>query len=310
MIVRIISATKISTNHRKHSTNNYNKPNNFNTIMIQIDKSLNMTKPPAIEYIWTAPPWITLNISKWNSETTSNPYGHSCVRYTLSNGEQWIMNIWGNRKTNPEMVHFISPVEYLFGNPSETIIQGSEQGGIVNRNFIGLRIEDWPSEKIDIMHQFFLKLKDNHKAQTVQFSLLFPAVYNFLRKFFPFLIPKSGNCAVWTSMGMKKAGLIDWVTMFPKVIILRTFWDLVLKHKLSLVSYQCVNNRQSSGGLISPLNLWRRRFKEFNIKSLWNLATFCDVHVKYSKEKNIIMIKQNDGWRKLVPSYLKNKIPI
>jgi hypothetical protein len=67
------------------------------------------------------------------------------------------------------------------------------KGGIYNRTFFSVRIEDWDPVKIEEMHNFFVKIKKNHKENKVQFSLIFPFVFNFLRKCFPGWFAKSGK---------------------------------------------------------------------------------------------------------------------
>lgn len=208
-------------------------PHNHATALSEIDAALK-TGPPAIEYIWTAPPWWRW--SWWNSESTGNPYGHSCVRYTLPNGEQHLVNIWGNRKTCPDMIHFMDPTTYFFEDPVVSARKGSEQGGIFKRSFLSIRVEKVPGERIEAMHNFYLSLKKesdgNTSSRKAKFVLVLPHIFNFLQWLFPTFFARSGNCAVWSTSGIKEAGVIDWVSMFPKVVLLRMFWHCVPRYKV------------------------------------------------------------------------------
>jgi len=57
------------------------------------------------------------------------------------------MNIVGFKtEPNGEMVNFIPPDEYFFG--TSKFLEGCEQMGVYNRNFVGVRIENYPADKI------------------------------------------------------------------------------------------------------------------------------------------------------------------
>jgi hypothetical protein len=86
-------------------------------------------------------PAITFSLSE-TKHSSGNPYGHACVRYTLPTQDKQgydekLMNIVGKKgNTHPskQMMHFMHPEDYLFGDPAEfTTEVGNEQGGIYNR---------------------------------------------------------------------------------------------------------------------------------------------------------------------------------
>jgi hypothetical protein len=55
------------------------------------------------------------------------------------------------------MVNFIPPEEYFFGTGK--FAEGCEQMGVYNRNFVSVRIEDYPADKIQDLDYYFEKLK-------------------------------------------------------------------------------------------------------------------------------------------------------
>ena len=129
-------------------------------------------------------------------------------RYQTSNGKQWVMNIVG--KPGRNMVNFMKPTDYLFGNPSENERLGSEQGGVYERSIVGFRLENYDLKKIDKMHQYFENLKHKEENKEVKFSLI--CLPSFIQ--IPFITKayEKGNCAYWTSKGMV-AGILFFVCL-------------------------------------------------------------------------------------------------
>ncbi len=58
------------------------------------------------------------------------------------------------------MVNFIAPEEYFFG--TSKFAEGCEQMGVYNRNFVSIRIENYPPDKILDMDYYFGKLQVNN----------------------------------------------------------------------------------------------------------------------------------------------------
>jgi hypothetical protein len=71
------------------------------------------------------------------------------------------MNIVGMRGS--QMVNFLHPSDYLFGDQKNLV--GSEQGGIYHRSFVGIRIENVETEKIEKMHKYYLELQERAKTE-------------------------------------------------------------------------------------------------------------------------------------------------
>jgi len=154
---------------------------NSSEILPQLDKQLGRTRPPAVEYLFVEPYTLTFSFKSFfatlfsnknnnnnhkASDTSYNPYGHAAIRYTISTGEQFVMNIVGNTsKENYRMVNFMEPEGYLFGDPHIYEALGNEQGGVHLRSIIGIRVEEWPQELIDEMHTYYMQLQRESTPQ-------------------------------------------------------------------------------------------------------------------------------------------------
>jgi hypothetical protein len=182
---------------------------NKSTIFSEIDKTLGRKKPCSVEYLITKPnPLFSLLGYGFNF----NWFGHSTVIYTMPCGTRKVFNITGINRNNSQMISFYTPEDYLFDrNP--------DQGGIFNRDFIGIRIEDVPEANIIAMDQIFKEISDNSISGKAKFDIMFGPIYNYMRHFFPSLAER-GNCARWSSLGLEKAGLVTHRSMFPKSIFI------------------------------------------------------------------------------------------
>ena len=158
-----------------NSATNYRPVANIDSVLTEIDSALGASSPPSVEYLYVVP-HVALSITKlWilgrGVYSSSNPYGHAAIRYTTSDGEQHVMNIVG--KPGSRMVNFMRPIDYLFGDPSVTCELGSEQGGVFNRSIIGFRLENYPPEKVDKLHQYFVDLQEREVSKReVVFNLM------------------------------------------------------------------------------------------------------------------------------------------
>lgn len=180
---------------------------NKSTILSDLDRYLGYKSPPDVEYIYVEP---YLNYASDRVFLTANPYGHSVVRYTLPDtGEQLLMNIVG--LADHELVNFLPPEEFFFSTNFDTKI-GNEQGGIYNRNFASIRIQRVPPEKILAMHQYFLDLHSRSHKNWADYNILLGPLLNRASSV------SYGNCAHWSSQGLRQAGLMKNTSMFPKAI--------------------------------------------------------------------------------------------
>lgn len=180
---------------------------NKKTVLSEINDSLNQSKNPAIEYILVRG-FVQVPLL-FGYGICFNNYGHSAVRYTRPDtGEDVVMNI----TDSPELVEFINTEDYFYG-----IQQNGQQEALYNREMITLRVENLPERNIIDMHNYYLSLMNQDK----RFNICFGPVYNSIRKimfFFNFKIFERGNCAKWTSEGLKRAKVVTNVSLFPKSV--------------------------------------------------------------------------------------------
>ena len=276
---------------------------NKSTIFFQIDKALKRSKSCSVEYLFTKPHAL---VSICGFGFNVNWYGHSAVIYTMPDGTRKVFNITGINGKNPDMVTFYTPEDYLFDrNP--------DQGGIFNRNFIGIRVENIPNENIIAMDTAFQEIKANSITGKAKFDIMFGPVYNTFRQIFPSLA-EYGNCARWSSLGLQKAGLVTHRSMFPKSIFIDMLENAeqttAKSHKnVNVVSYNIIPYAKRSYGTYSqyifdmvgpfqPLrNLW-----------YWNLDAYAriSINVKYPDNVAEVTVKHPDLVKK--PNKYRNMI--
>ncbi|MES1906831.1 MAG: hypothetical protein MHM6MM_000060 [Cercozoa sp. M6MM] len=237
---------------------------NWDSILDDVDKEVHRQRrsetvqPPALEFIFSeaALPQQRLHVRNLFR------YGHAALRYTLPNGEQKLVNICG--LFDKEMVHFLSPSRYLFG--THGFEDRCEQGGIYNRAFCGIRIENVAPERLlclfdsrfhcfcaTLAHMFrsrsvacllcvlvFVRfnhsilvfccraLEKREKAGITRFQLVGGRIRNVVSRYVPLLRDgaEQGNCAYWCSSALSFAGLLYRQRIFPKAI----WWELLEKN--------------------------------------------------------------------------------
>lgn len=269
---------------------------NKNTILGEIDELLGMTKPPAIEFIFVEPyaSWNLFFIP--NVGLSRNPYGHAAIRYTLPDGTQKVMNIVGFKTETNEMVNFIPPEEYFFGTGK--FAEGCEQMGVYNRNFVSIRIEDYPAEKIRDLDYYFEKLQRRSHEKRAEYSMVMGPVWNFLREWLPWPlnIAERGNCAMWTSKGLVEADLLRWPNAWPKSIWVDLYetWGGRDRKNVHVVSYRRINQAQLSYGkplyspsVVEPLNT-------LSNLSYINLEKFADVIVEVPGDSTKAVVRRQE----------------
>lgn len=229
---------------------------NKNGILEDVDKALQVEKPPAVEYILVMP--VThVNFPYTGRGSGANPFGHSAVRYTLPDGTQKVFNISGVNKNH--MVEFHDPKEYFFGTQKT-----SQQQGVYNREMVSIRFEDVPPEKILEMDSYFQELKVRHEVQkcvAFHVSPLTSRLHNFL-----FPGNEWGNCGYWSSQGLVKAGLLDKSYGLPSAIWLELYKNSLKKpvnQNTHIVSYQRPAHAQLTYGNTG---------KPFSLMSAYNMA--------------------------------------
>lgn len=126
---------------------------NKDSIFNEIDQALGMKENPDFEYIL-----VNACIDENSLLTKIVRFGHSVVKYKLPDGTMKIVNICNTSVTKQKMMNFLDPNAYMFGTvgfdyDDEFINQ--EQGGIYNREFVGLRLEKVDSKTIVAIHKYF-----------------------------------------------------------------------------------------------------------------------------------------------------------
>jgi len=225
---------------------------NLSTILDEINDKLEVRKNPSIEYLLVRPfsnfsflnsgvDYISetgefgyfydtdfsgqgiknLSIDFHGIGINYNTLGHSAVRYTTPDGRDIVVNIQGKEIKNGEkvvMVRFYDAKEYLYGKTRE---KSGAQAGVYNRDIIGIRVEDVDSEKIRLMHNYFLSLIEDEKIGLVKFNIIFGPFFNLFREIFQ--LAEYGNCAKWISGGLYRAGVSTSISIFPKSILVDMF---------------------------------------------------------------------------------------
>eukprot|EP01080_Neovahlkampfia_damariscottae_P010446 gene10446-2968_t len=259
------------------------------TILSEIDKTIGRNKPPAIEYIYVNPVQsFKFRFSKlFSSDSSQNPYGHACVKYTLKDGTQKLMNIVG--LPTMKMVHFIDPKHYLFSDPNITQVDGSEQGGIYNRSFVGFRIEEYDEDLIKKMDEFFKELDNDNLNGKRGYTLLtsFSKLFGFSNA------TEKGNCSYWTSKGLSIANLFDSPTLWPKFIISKLYFSSsIQKDNFNIIYYKCNKNQQKG---------WIKPFQFVQDEIFKNLELFSNVKIEVDDENEIAnCIKNDDPFRPFI----------
>ena len=122
------------------------------SILSDVDDALTGGRPPDLEVLLadhlTA---VDSPAAEW-AHTLFLRYGHVSVRYTTSDGRQRVMNILGGVE-GADMVNMVEPSDYLYGTHGwETWAQ---QGGVYNRDFVGVRVERCAPGAIDALHAYY-----------------------------------------------------------------------------------------------------------------------------------------------------------
>ena len=153
---RVCAASRLRIASR-YASSDFGKRNggaiaNKASILSDVDDALTGGRPPDLEVLLadhlTA---IDSPAAEW-AHTLFLRYGHVSVRYTTSDGRQRVMNILGGVE-GADMVNMVEPSDYLYGTHGwETYAQ---QGGVYNRDFVGVRVERCAPGAIDALHAYY-----------------------------------------------------------------------------------------------------------------------------------------------------------
>eukprot|EP01130_Rhizamoeba_saxonica_P004358 TRINITY_DN1785_c0_g1_i1.p1 TRINITY_DN1785_c0_g1~~TRINITY_DN1785_c0_g1_i1.p1 ORF type:complete len:266 (-),score=52.59 TRINITY_DN1785_c0_g1_i1:158-955(-) len=201
-----------------------------------------------------------------------------------------------------EMVNFLTPEEYFFGVDTDCF-RRAEQCGIYNRAMIGIRIENVEPAKIRAVHAYYQWLKLRDAAKLVKFNLATSSLNNVLSSllyFLPGSTPEQGNCARFTSKGLKELDLIERTRYFPKAILVEIFEHFQRENpeNINVVSYRRVKHanqhpdyvsyRVDEKGPIKPLN-WIRGYI-YN-----NFEVFSDIVVEVPEGSMEAVVRKNNN---------------
>lgn len=273
---------------------------NKDTILEEIDTSLNR-KQPSVEYL-VCLPWTQFKIPVLGIGISYNYYGHSAIRYKLPKEdgtyEDVIMNIEAKREPNlNNILKFYDAPDYLFD-------MTASEGGIYTRDILTVAYENVPDEKILEMHHYFEQVKDHSLTGHKQFDIMLGPIWNIFSQLFPRLSER-GNCAKWTSEGLKKAGIIDSTHVWPKNIWITMFEDQKQKVKPTVVLYEKVQHCPKKYG-IHDINIssytapfdWIRSFTYRNPKEYAD----CIVHVPENDYKAVVKVNHDP----IKPSHIRD----
>lgn len=241
------------------------------TVLAEIDRTLGVSKPPALEVIFVEP----MSMVKFTdgSGSGTNPFGHLAVRYTLPDGTQKVMNVVGNPKR--PLVNFLEPVDYFYG--TNVFDSGSEQGGLYNREYVSVRLEAVPPEKIVALDRYYRELAERSKKGDAKFDLAVPRLRNLWGGLKAKVLggdqTEYGNCALWTTKGLEAAGILE-ATPWPKLALARLLEAERAKDpgNAHVVAYRRVRHAVRTygkdadvPGFVSPFN-WIRTAKYWGIE--------------------------------------------
>ena len=206
---------------------------NRHEILPRVDAALGRNRPAAVEYIIASAVWGS-DAVPMPHRLLGNPCGHAFVAYTLPSspdcagiehvppelrGKQICMNIvnpgHAQNASEVHVVNFLSLEDMLFGIGDVGGVCGSEQGGVYNRSFTGLRIEHVPDADILAMHHTFVSLAAQGNAGRLSFSITGGQVRGLVRHFLSIGNKVLGNCSIYSSAGLVSAGLIRRPSVFP-----------------------------------------------------------------------------------------------
>lgn len=261
---------------------------NKNTVLDEIDTAINR-KRPKVEYLVCLPyTQFVVPVLGWG--WCYNFYGHSAVRYQLLQEDgtykDVVMNVEAKQEPNlNNMLKFYDTPEYLF-QPDSHI------GGIYTRSILSVGYDDVPDENILEMHKYYESLHQKSLTGHKQFDIVLGPIWNIFSRIFP-VLSERGNCAKWTSEGLKKAGIIETTHVWPKNLWITMFENPNQTVKPTVVLYQqiqhCPNKYGLNGGDIgsytAPLD-WVRSFSYRNPSKFAD----CIVSVPENTHKAVIQV--------------------
>jgi hypothetical protein len=266
-----------------------------------VNEKLSKGNKAFVEYIFTMPSW-NIKFSKFHS--AQNPYGHALVRYS-NNYQDTIMNISGAK--GAQLVNFYDPAKYLFDSTEDS---GNQQGSILKRSFISVRIDGLNQKVIDDLHEYYQRLRKDNMVGDAEFSMFLHVITNKLRPWFHRSL--RGNCATWTGNGLVDIGLINKTSHWPLVLWFKLFLNGLQRGlDVNVVSYKSVKfDSEPRGSLIYPFYWLRHSYER-----IWDISKFANVVVEPKVEGDQIKLDVRENpvakqkWQE-VYNYMKGIIRV
>lgn len=253
-----------------------------------------------MELLHTYPAWFHIPLSKGKS-SFQNPYGHTSIcLYQVKNNKivsDVTINVGTLLRNNvfdrSKFLHFIPTEKYLFNNFEENAnVDGNQQGGLLQRSFLGINIRLTPEKWLDTL-KYFENLRQDVLDNKFKFSLGMHIVTNF----FPlFIFRERGNCSYWISKGLEYANLIDNRTSFPMICFYKFLLNILLeknkyfkenKPKACIVFYEGIyHNMYPKGTYMYPF-YWIK----YNYKKIWNKEELANIKVNLEQYNDICTVK-------------------
>jgi len=219
-------------------------------ILSKIDLTLECPHPPMVEYIFTEP--CRLEESKTIFQKFLNysfNWGHASLRYTLPNGQAFLVNIL-NPETKKPFVAFLNPTDYFFSTSPESYGK-SEQFGIYMRSYVCLRIEKVMDKDVLAIHNYFLNVQKKYEQGLISFAPtgFHSIIYGMLYKFGK-ISTEPGNCSEWISRALVAGGLLKYPRIFPKRVVV----DLIIAHhhQQETGGFHIVSMRRAKHSVMHP----------------------------------------------------------
>ena len=275
---------------------------NKDTILLEINKALGRENP-SIEYILVKP-FANIKLP-FGYGLNYNSYGHAAVRYKHpETDDDIVMNIEGKRE-GKFMVQFYEASDFFYGTKEGKI---ASQMGVYNRDMIGIRIEDVNIEDIKKMHEYFLDLMDQESKKVKKFNIIFGPVINTVGKFVS--LPEHGNCAKWTSEGLKRAGVVTSISIWPKSILIDIYENyfrtsVKSQNNMNIVFYKRPESAKLAYGVNAPYPMEDvAPFQWIRSMMYSNMIKYSRIYVKVPENEYKAVIDVNDNHIK--PNMIRN----
>jgi len=275
---------------------NFNTKVKYEKIRSELEKILPFNKR-YIGVILTYPPFISWIKNLFNFNSSFNWYGHSGI--ICSDGKNSkIINISGG---NEPLVSYHDLVDYFLTDHTPP---GDQQGGIFNRSFLISIKKDVSSNDITKLQDYFKDLKQREKDGKVKYGLIWFRLTNIFNRMFN--RPIRGNCAYWTTEGLKHVKLLNHSTIWPTLALVKYF----LTHfkdsdKQNMIYLKSLKYREEPQGSF----LYPFYGLLYGYSSIWSMnKILSDIQIKIVKNKNEydLKVKHRPNIRERWDKFVKN----